>query len=335
VVPFFKFNTSSAYVPRTRIALDYELLNRQKLYTLTSVRGELGYVWKPEVRKEHQFNPIAINYVEPLNITQLYLDSIKRDLTLRQAVDTQFILGSNYTYTFDQLISDPKGTGFFFSGNLDLSGNIAGLATGANIKKGDQKRIFSAPFSQYIKTQADFRYYFGLNAKTRLANRIILGLGYPYGNSLQLPFIKQFFIGGNNSIRAFRSRSVGPGTYINPKGDSANFLPDQSGDIKIELNTELRYKFSSIIEGALFVDAGNIWLYNENTAKPGAKFSKNFLKEFAVGAGAGIRLDLTILLLRIDAAVPLRKPYLPLGQRVIKEVKTQNIVYNLAIGYPF
>ncbi|MBA2562621.1 MAG: hypothetical protein H0V14_06840, partial [Chitinophagaceae bacterium] len=153
VVPFFRLNTTSAYVPRTRIALDYELLNRQKLYTLTSIRGELGYVWKPEVRKEHQFNPIAINYVEPLNITQLYLDSIKRDLTLRQAVDTQFILGSNYTYTFDQLVNDRKATGFFFSGNLDLSGNIAGLATGANIKNGNQKRIFGAPFSQYIKTQ--------------------------------------------------------------------------------------------------------------------------------------------------------------------------------------
>jgi outer membrane protein assembly factor BamA len=338
VVPFFKFNTTSAYVPRTRIGLDYEILNRQKLYTLTSVRGELGYVWKPEVRKEHQFNPIAINYVEPLNITPLYLDSIKRDLTLRQAIDTQFIIGSNYTYTFDQLINDPKGTGFFFSGNIDLSGNIAGLVTGANIKDGNQKRIFGAPFSQYIKTQADFRYYHAVSTKTRLANRIILGLGYPYGNSLQMPFIKQFFIGGNNSIRAFRSRSVGPGTYINRRAiddSSNNFLPDQSGDIKIELNTELRYKFTSIIEGALFVDAGNIWLYNEHPDKPGAKFTKNFIKEFAVGAGAGIRLDLTILLLRIDAAVPIRKPYLPLGQRRVKDVNTSNIVYNIGIGYPF
>jgi outer membrane protein assembly factor BamA len=153
-----------------------------------------------------------------------------------------------------------------------------------------------------------------------------------------MPFIKQFFIGGNNSIRAFRSRSVGPGTYINRRAiddSSNNFLPDQSGDIKIELNTELRYKFTSIIEGALFADAGNIWLYNEHPDKPGAKFSKDFLKEFAVGAGAGIRLDLTILLLRIDAAVPLRKPYVTQGQPGVKNIRTQNIVYNIAIGYPF
>ena len=109
------------------------------------------------------------------------------------------------------------------------------------------------------------------------------------------------------------------------------------------MNTELRAKLFSVIHGALFVDAGNIWLYNENPDKPGAKFSNTFLKEFAVGTGAGIRLDISFLVIRLDVAFPVRKPYLPDGQRWVidqenfgsHEWRRQNLVYNLGIGYPF
>lgn len=346
VVPFFRFNTTSAYVPKTKIDLGYDLLNRQKLYTLNSFRGELGYVWKPTLTKQHEFNPFSINYVQALNVTQLYLDSLQKDFTLRHAIDTQFIVGSNYAITWDPLVNDPAGTGFYFNGLADLSGNIAGLLI-PDPGKGQQKRILGAPVSQYIKTQFDVRYYYAFTKATRLANRIIIGVAYPYGNSSQLPFIKQFFIGGNNSIRAFRSRSIGPGTYRDKRYDSSKFLPDQSGDIKLELNTELRLKINNILEGAVFVDAGNIWLYNKDpdtvNRRPGVQFSKDFLKELAVGTGIGLRINLQILLLRIDIATPLRKPYLPAGERWVfnqidftsKEWRRQNIVLNLAIGYPF
>lgn len=347
VVPFFRFNTTSAFVPKTKIDLSYELLNRRKLYSLNSFRAELGYVWKPTVKKQHEFNPFSINYVQALNVTQLYRDSLKTDFTLKHAIDTQFIIGSNYAFTWDPLINDPTGTGFYFNGLSDLSGNVAGLLIPSS-GKGQQKRIFNAPISQYVKLQSDLRYYYAFTKSTRLANRIIIGAGYPYGGgSRELPFIKQFFIGGNNSIRAFRSRSIGPGTYRNSKYDSSRFLPDQSGDIKLEMNTELRLKINTILEGAVFVDAGNIWLYNKDTStinpRPGVQFSKNFLKELAVGTGVGLRVNLQILLLRIDIATPLRKPYLPAGQRWVfnqinftsKEWRRQNLVLNLAIGYPF
>ena len=153
--------------------------------------------------------------------------------------------------------------------------------------------------------------------------------------------MKQFFAGGNNSVRAFRSRALGPGSYEQPK--STDFLPDQSGDLKLELNTEWRMKLFSIVHGALFVDAGNIWLYNDDPAKPGATFSGDFLKELAVGAGAGLRFDISFLVLRLDVAIPLRKPYLPEGDRWVinqinfsnKEWRRENIVLNIGIGYPF
>src|SRR5690606_15516633 len=131
------------------------------------------------------------------------------------------------------------------------------------------------------------RHYLKLGLSSQLASRIIVGTGYGYGNSTELPFIKQFFIGGTNSIRAFRARSIGPGTYMEPT-DASSFLPDQSGDLKLELNTEYRAKLFSVVHGAVFVDAGNIWLVNEDENKPGAKISGDFLKELAVGTGVGL-----------------------------------------------
>ncbi|MEO5648560.1 MAG: BamA/TamA family outer membrane protein, partial [Ginsengibacter sp.] len=342
VVPFFKFNTTNAFVPNSKINLSYELLNRQKLYTLNSFKAELGYSWKPNTKVQQDLNPFSLNYVRAINITKIYRDSILKDPILKHAIDTQFVIGSNYSYTIDPLVNDPYGTGYYFNGLADLSGYVAGIFIKPDSQDGI-KRILGAPFSQYIKGQLDFRYYYALNKNTRLANRIITGLGYPYGNSKQLPFIKQFFIGGNNSLRAFRSRSIGPGSYRDPNADSLTFFPDQSGDIKLEVNTELRYKINNILEGAFFIDGGNIWLYHKDTLRPGAQFSKNFLKDFAVGTGAGLRINLSILLLRIDVAMPIRKPWLPGGQKWVfdqidfasKDWRRKNIVLNLAIGYPF
>ncbi|KAA9040656.1 BamA/TamA family outer membrane protein [Ginsengibacter hankyongi] len=342
VVPFFKFNTTNAFVPSTKMDLSYDLLTRLKLYTLSSFTSQLGYSWKPNIKVQQDFNPFAINYVRAIKITQKYLDSIKSNPILKHAVDTQFVIGSNYSYTVDPLINNPYGSGFYFNGLADLSGNISGLLIKADPADG-KKKLFGAPISQYIKTQLEGRYYYAFTPKIRLANRMIIGFGYPYGNSTELPFIKQFFIGGNNSVRAFRSRSVGPGTYRDPKADSLTFFPDESGDIKLEMNTELRYKINNILEGAFFVDAGNIWLYNKDIHRPGGEFTKDFLNQLAVGTGVGLRLNLTILLLRIDLATPLRDPWLPQGSRwVINKInfrnrdwRRKNLVLNLAIGYPF
>ena len=341
IIPFFIFNTKGAYVPKSYARIGYDLLNRTKLYTLNSFRADLGYTWKPSVRKEYQYNPISINYVQPLNVTQRYTDSIKRDFTLKKAIEKQFIIGSNATYSYNEIIDDPRGRGWFVTTNIDLSGNVIGLIKHPDLKNGDTIKIFGAPYAQYVKTEVDVRMYSRLGIKTIWANRIDVGLGFPYGNSYQLPFIKQFFIGGTNSLRGFRSRTLGPGIYRPANADSVNFFPDQSGDIKLELNTELRQKFSSVFEGAVFIDAGNIWLKNKDAFKPGAEFTNKFLSQLALDAGIGIRFDLTILLLRFDVAVPLRKPWLPVGQRATQfnlgsaAFRKENLIFNFAIGYPF
>jgi outer membrane protein assembly factor BamA len=198
-------------------------------------------------------------------------------------------------------------------------------------------------YSQYAKIDGDFRYYLKTGPQSKLAARIFVGIGIPNGNSSELPFIKQYFAGGSNSIRAFLARSVGPGTYKLNKPNLNSFNPDQSGDIKLEVNIEYRKKLYRFIHGAVFIDAGNVWLYNHNANKPGAKFSKMFLKELAVGTGLGLRFDLSFLILRTDFAFPIRKPWLASGDRWVfnqinfgsKQWLKENLIFNLAIGYPF
>ncbi len=337
-----KLNTSGDFVPRTKLTVGYEFQKRMKLYSLNSFKTSFGYLFKQNIRKEHELNLQEITYVSPANVSDLYKQQIAATPALQRVIDRQLIFGPNYSYTYTNTMRARKKNTIYFKGQIEAAGTIAGLATGANVRQGDTIKVFNIPFSQFGKLEAEFRHYLRLTDETKLASRIIVGVGYPYGNSSALPFIKQFFIGGTNSIRAFRARSIGPGTFREPVNANA-FLPDQSGDIKLEMNTEYRAKLFSVVDGALFIDAGNIWLMNEDPLKPGAKFSNKFLSELAVGTGAGIRLDLSFLILRLDLAFPLRKPYLPENNRwVLDKIqigngawRKENLVFNLAIGYPF
>ena len=342
IVPFFHVEGSSEYVPRTKATVRYEYQNRTQLYSLNSFKASYGYMWKENVRKEHQLNIMDITYVSPNNVTEEYLADAEKDESLKKVIEKQLIFGPTYTYTFTNTMQKRKKNTFYFSGEVDLAGNITGLATGANVKEGNQKSIFDVPFSQYAKFRGDFRHYLKLGKESQLASRIIVGAGIPYGNSNVLPTSKQFVVGGTNSIRAFRARSIGPGSYLNTE-TSNNYLPDQSGDLKLEFSTEYRAKLFSIVKGAAFIDAGNIWLMNKDPNKPGGEISKDFMKEIAVGAGVGLRFDVSFFILRTDLAFPLRKPYLPDGERwVIKDIdfgsgpwRKENLILNIAIGYPF
>jgi outer membrane protein insertion porin family len=345
IIPFYDLNTAGAFVPRTTIQFGYDILQRQKLYSLNSYRANLGYNWKESAQKEHQLNPISVTYVKALNVTERYKDSIQNYPVLQRAIEPQFIVGSNYNYNYNQLVGREKNaTGIYFNGLVDVAGNILGLATGADAKNGNTQKLFGSAFSQYFKAEFDTRYYKKIGLNGQWANRVIIGLGYPYGNSTILPFVKQYFVGGNNSLRGFRSRSVGPGKFSG--GQVANergFYPDVTGDLKLEINTEYRPKLFSIVYGAVFLEAGNVWLVNDNPLYTGGKFSKDFLKELAVDAGVGLRIDIQILLLRLDVAIPIRKPWLPDGQRTVinqidfgsSEWRSANLIFNLGIGLPF
>lgn len=339
--PPFEYKLNSAFSPRTRFSLDYELLTRRNLYNLNGFKFDLGYIWKPKRYVEHNLSPISISLVVPSGITPLFDSILNTDPVLKQSMEKQFILGSNYTITYNDQTARKKHTNFL-SGNIDVSGNLFGLLAK---ERNGTKNVFGTPFAQYVRLTGEGRHYWKLNhsGSTQWITRALIGYGMPYGNSTTLPFVKQFFIGGSNSVRAFRSRTLGPGTFR----DTVSFLfANQAGDVKIEMNTEVRNRLFSVVHGALFVDAGNIWLAKNDaqTGKEGASFNfKNALSELGVGAGAGLRVDASILVVRFDVAFPIRKPWLPENERwVFDEIKfgngswrRDNLILNIAIGYPF
>lgn len=341
IVAPFRFHSSSEFVPRTNITLGYEFQNRTQYYTLNNFTGSFGYLWKENARKEHELKVIDITLVSPAKVTALYDSISAKNPAMKRVVDRQLIFGPTYSYTYTNTMY-PKTNTIYYKGTLDLAGNITGLVTGADVKKDKEKKIFGIPFSQYVKIENDFRFYHKFSEKSSLATRFIGGIAYPYGNSEFIPFSKQFFSGGSNSIRAFRARTLGPGSF-DPRTIPEGSYFDQSGDVKLELNAEYRANLYKFLNAAVFVDAGNIWLLHDDSTRPGAKFSKDFLNEIAVGAGVGLRLDFSILILRLDLAMPLRVPYYQKGDRWAFDKinfgdpswRKDNLVLNIAIGYPF
>ncbi|MXV53124.1 BamA/TamA family outer membrane protein [Pedobacter sp. HMF7647] len=344
----FNIKSSSAFVPRTKITLGYDFLKKQESYTLNSFRTSFGYTWKENIKKEHTLNILSVTYVKPSKVTDEYLSEIQNDPTLQHVIDSTFIIGPNYNFNYTNTNESFRTNTFYFNGNVDLAGNIIGLVQGADYYT-NRKKIFNANYAQYVRLEADFRHYLKLGTSSSWANRVIAGYGYAYGNSASLPFVKQFFIGGTNSLRGFRARTLGPGSYRDPKIGTDSIVTDQAGDIKLEFNTEYRPKLFSVVRGALFVDAGNIWYRNNDPNARSTeeaqlkKFGKDFMNQLAVDVGAGLRFDLSFLVLRTDFAFPVRKPWLPEGQRWVfneidfgsKSWRSDNLVFNLAIGYPF
>lgn len=338
----FKIKSSSGFVPRTNTTIGYEFQNRQQLYSLQTSKASFGYAWKENLRKEHLFNITEITFASPQDVTDLYQEQVALNPSLKNVIEKQLIFGPTYSYTYTNEINQRKKNTFYYKGGIDLSGTIAGLITGADINKKDPIEILGIPFSQFIKVQSEFKHTYKFSKQSLLKSRIIAGAAFAYGNSDEIPYSKQFFIGGTNSLRAFRSRAIGPGTY-DGSNEISQFIPDQSGDVKLEFNTEYRAHIYRFINGALFMDAGNIWLLYKDVNKPGSQLTKDFLNEIAVGVGTGLRFDFSFLVLRTDVAFPIRKPFLPNGQRwVLDEIdfgsgswRSENLIFNLAIGYPF
>ncbi len=246
--------------------------------------------------------------------------------------DEQFILGMGYELTYQR----PAGAhnDLFFRGGIDMAGNFLDFiftATDAPTDTLGRYTMFGVPFSQYIRTRVDLRYSFVFRKESSLVTRFSAGVGIPTGNSEVLPYIKQFYVGGTNSLRSFVARALGPGSEVPPEGYN-----DLTGDIRLEGNLEYRFQLSGSLKGALFVDAGNVWLFNEDPSRPDANFTfDSFLNEIAISSGWGLRWDFNFIVLRLDFAYTMRTPYLPVGERWSKGIKFWSPAINVAIGYPF
>ena len=348
VLPFFKANPiTNQSLPKTNIGLEYELNNRSGLYDLTSTKASMGYAWKQSNFYEHSFTPISINLVKVSNVTEEFVDNIRRTgnvVAFEQLLQNTLIMSSSYTLNYTPSNRRNDRSLFLFTGGVEVAGNFASLLSKIGKQEVGSQTIFGVPIAQYARFDTEFRYSFSLTKSMKLANRLIIGYGLPYGNSFTLPLTKQYTSGGNNSIRAFPARSIGPGSFVSANTINSQLLGTQAGDIKLELNTELRLKFNKYVNGAFFIDAGNVWTqkYTEIYEEAGV-FGSDFYKQIAIGTGIGLRLDFSVLVLRFDLATPVRKPFLPEEDRwVLKKFnlkdsgwRSENLILNIAVGYPF
>ncbi|GAB2769815.1 translocation and assembly module lipoprotein TamL [Salinimicrobium soli] len=314
-------------IPKTKISLGFEYLNRSRLFSLFSVSGSFGYIWKANRFITHEFSPFSANYVKLSNTTQQFEDVLEENPFLKSSFRQQFIAGLTYSFTYNGMIDESRRHQFFLNSNLDLAGNLLNL-----LSSGERPRTFlGLEYAQYAKIDADFRYHYKLTPQQKIATRLFAGIGIPYGNSEVMPFSRQYFSGGPYSVRAFRIRSLGPGTY-HPEGDTFSYY-DQMGNIRLEANVEYRFPIFQFLKGAVFADAGNVWNTEENSSLPGGKFGSDFLKEFGIGVGTGLRIDIQSFVIRFDLAAPVRIPWLPEGDRW--DFRYKDPVLNFAIGYPF
>ncbi|PRY87159.1 BamA/TamA family outer membrane protein [Mongoliibacter ruber] len=332
-----RFNFS---IPKTKISLGYEYQNRTDLYQLNSYKATFGYLWNVNRYQYHEFNPISLSIVDLANTTPAFEEILNSNPFLRRSFEQQFISGMNYTWNYNQLVDVERKNAIVVTSTIDLAGN---LFKGLNRMVGSENPdfIFGLDYAQFIKGEVDLVFYHKFTKEHQLVSRIFGGMGVPLGNSSSLPFVKQFFAGGPRSVRAFRIRALGPGTFV-PQSIGAGGFFDQAGDIRLEGNLEYRFPFNRYLKGAFFVDAGNVWLYNENEALPGGRFTSQWMEELAVGAGFGLRIDIQLFVLRFDLAVPVRKPWLEPENRWQDRLefgsgdwRRENMVLNFAIGYPF
>ena len=339
VLPFFSIRESNVYPPRTQFSTGYELFIKQNFYTKNIFQLQYEFDWKESINKEHRFSPIAITYLNASNVSDSFYAAAKLNPAILVNVYSEIILGSYYSYTLTTIKPKAKNQ-LYFKAGVDVSGNIAGIISKA--KNVREKTIFNAPFAQYVKLDAQAIYKNRLNDKTDWVNQLQVGIGIPYNNSAMLPFSKQYIIGGSSSMRGFPIHTLGPGSYL-PNRSDISFLQIIGGDFKLLLNSELRFPLLGKLGGAIFVDAGNVWTKDTALFGIAGQLKKDFLKEIAVSTGLGIRLDINVLVIRFDLGVPIRKPYLPDGQRWVTnqialgdtEWRRNNLILNIAIGYPF
>jgi outer membrane translocation and assembly module TamA len=283
------------------------------------------------------FIPLELNYVD-LEITDDSYNALIQSLDKRiqyQMTD-HMVTDTRFSFTYNGQDIDKRKDFNYIRTNIEAAGNFLYLLSNIfnqKTNKDGQYEIFNIPYSQYLRAEFDFIRYFYLNEKSMLVTRVFSGCGYYYGNANGLPYEKSFFAGGANNNRAWQLRELGPGS----SSPQSALRFDRAGDIALGGNIEYRFPISGIFEGATFIDIGNIWNINEQKGFEGGQFEFNdFYKEFAIGGGVGLRLNIQFLIIRLDLAMKLHDPSKPENSRwVIKDTKFKDLQLQFGIGYPF
>ena len=285
-------------VPRTEFNLSFSHQNRPE-YTRNLFSGSYGYTGIYRKRFYYQFYPLQINYVRLPDINSAFATRLNSNPYMKYSYQDHSDVGVAGTLYYSTS-PDPIPTTSYFTARLqtDLSGNVISLFKGLLPVNGQgQGLLLGAPFSQYAKIEVSLArgYRFGLDDEQAVAIRLLGGIGQAYGNSTALPYEKQFYAGGASGMRGWQTRSLGPGAA---PLDTTFRIPSQTGDLKFEADVEYRFPIVWMLEGALFAEVGNIWDTHQGVD----------LRDFAADYGLGLRLNMNILLIRLDLGVRLRDP---------------------------
>ncbi len=369
LVPFKIPQLGKNGIPHTTISSSIQLFDQVNAFSSRIVINSITYDWVETKAKLHSLTPLNIEYrkgvLDPAFKSTLQTQGY--ELYIRTNDREFFNLGSLYSYTVNTIKLNTYDNFLYFRGSIDAAGNSLGLFnTIFKFKTNDDgfKTIFGLPYQQYVKTEIDLRLYRHLGGESQFVARLNPGIGIPYGNSSTLTFEKNFFAGGSSGVRAWQARTLGPGNYNRAvlandalRTNLRNL--DQLGEIKLEGNLEYRFKvldnlFGAKIKGATFTDFGNVWRLHESVENPGGEFKFNkFLGQLAVGAGAGLRIDLNYFVFRLDAGIKVKDPqFSGSDQWVIKHLFNYSdfkskyaasnkpdvyrfVQYNFGIGMPF
>lgn len=342
--PFVSSDFKRKIRATTEFGLQYSYQLRPE-FSRTVASTSWSYKWAQRQRTQHRIDLIDISY--------LYLpwisDQFKDDFTnkgqshiFEYNYKNRLIVRMGYSYNYNSagssLVNNTiKTNSYSVRVNFESAGNLLyALSKATNIRKNSdgEYAILGIPYAQYLKADFDFAKNISIDYRNSLAFHIGMGVAVPYLNAKIIPFEKQYFSGGANSVRGWTVRSLGPGSF----SGGGNFL-DHSGDIKLDASVEYRSKLFWKLQGALFVDAGNIWTIRNYENQPGGVFEFNeFYKQIAVAYGLGIRLDLDFFVLRFDGGMKAVNPMYKSGSDrypIMQPNFSRDFAFHFAVGYPF
>ncbi|MDL2282900.1 BamA/TamA family outer membrane protein [Odoribacter sp. OttesenSCG-928-G04] len=337
VLPAFLYKDRGAQ-EQTQFQVGTDFLNRNGFFRMISLWGSMTYNYTPSRRHSHTLVPLKLNYTHLLRTSHEFDSTLSQNPAIELSFRDQFIPSLSYTYTYDRGITYRNPNRLIWKSSIMEAGNVTSGLFNLFGQTGEGKEILGSRYSQFLKLTSELIKYKQVSEKSMLVMRLMGGIGYAYGNTKVMPYSEQFYTGGSNSIRAFQVRSLGPGSY-HPAEKSITSYLDQTGDIKLEGNLEYRFTISGNLKGALFGDAGNVWLLRKEEKRPGGEFNlKELLDEVALGTGFGLRYDITYIAIRLDLGVALHAPY-DTGKSGYFNIKNygfkDGLVLNIAIGYPF
>ena len=326
---------SRRYVNWTNVSMNFDLLNQPQYFYMFDY--DMGFSWQWHSRRytTHELSPLTLKFSHMFSFTDEFSELAFDNPVIENSFGDKFMPMITYSFTYSRQFG--KNHKVNWNVSLSESGNIiCGLwsLTGTNSGT-DSKTLLGTPISQFVKATTELVYSYQLFPDNWLVTRAYVGAAHAYGNSSTVPFGEQFYVGGSNSLRAFAVRSIGPGSYHD--GTEGNLsIYDHTGTFKLELNMEYRFPIFSYFKGAIFVDAGNVWLLEEDEQRPGGKLSLSSLPEdMALGTGVGVRLDMDFLVFRADLGIGLHCPYDTGTSGYFNIPFKDSLSFHLAIGYPF